>query len=147
MSVARALVGLSAMGVAVSGYLTWHRITNTQLWCAGFGSCDLVNASRYAKLAGIPVAYLGLGMYLTLLALSLWAAARAQEPPLAATLGIFVLSMSGFLFSLYLTGIELFVLHAVCAWCVASFLIITAIFALAAVNLAQQAKVTARGEG
>lgn len=144
---ARALVVLSALGVAVAGYLSWHRIANTQLWCAGFGSCDLVNASRYAKLAGIPVAYLGLGMYVLLLVLSILAARGDGEQPPVVFLGLFTLSLTGFLFSLYLTAIELFVLHAVCAWCVASFVIITAIFALAGANLGRQLRVAAREQG
>jgi len=40
------------------------------------------------------------------------------------------LATVGFLFSVYLTGIELFVLHAICRWCVASAGIMTALWVL-----------------
>jgi len=41
----------------------------------------------------------------------------------------------GFAFTLYLTAIELFVLHAICRWCVGSALIMTAIWVLSIAQL------------
>ena len=41
-----------------------------------------------------------------------------------------LLSGGALLFSAYLTYLELFVIHAICRWCVGSAVIITAIFVL-----------------
>ena len=58
---------LSAAGAAVAGYLVYARYTDTTLACAT-GGCETVQRSDYALIAGIPVAVLGLGAYLVLLA-------------------------------------------------------------------------------
>jgi uncharacterized membrane protein len=47
------------------------------------------------------------------------------------TTALALLSAGGLLFTLYLTGIELFVLHAICRWCVGSAVVMTAITAVA----------------
>lgn len=119
------LIVLSLLGMGVSAYLTWHRLAATSLWCGGVGSCDQVNASRFAQLLGIPVAYLGLAMYLTLLVLSLISWRAGDRAPGWIPTVIFGLTLFGFFYSAYLTGIELFVLHAICVWCVTSAVIIT----------------------
>ena len=64
----RLVVGvLAAIGVAVAGYLTYARFTHTAIACAT-GGCETVQSSRYAEVAGIPVALLGLGAYRAILA-------------------------------------------------------------------------------
>src|SRR3989449_6467558 len=79
----------------------------------------------YAELFGLPVALYGVGGYAALFAVGLvglqprFAADRRVARLFAA------LSTVGFAFTLYLTGIELFVLHAICRWCVASAVIMT----------------------
>lgn len=123
----RFTLALSLAGALVSGYLTWHKLAGTGLWCAGQGGCEVVNASRYADLAGLPVAAWGFGMYLVLAGLSLWGLLARVRAPRIVPPALFGLSMGGVLFSFYLTGVELFVLHAVCFWCVLSAVLITAI--------------------
>jgi uncharacterized membrane protein len=41
----------------------------------------------------------------------------------------------GTLFALYLTALELFVIHAICRWCVGSAVIITLIFIFSLLDL------------
>jgi len=122
---------LSFLGMLVAAYLTWIHWSGSKAFCAGVGDCETVNTSRYAEVAGIPVALLGFGMYLALFTLS-WYRRRA-DLDLAATLGlaIFGISLAGVLYSAYLTYIELAVLHAICPWCVTSAVIITLIFGFA----------------
>lgn len=115
------LLVLTIIGVLISGYLSITKLLGTSTVClGGSGSCELVQNSAYAKLLGIPVAYLGLLTYLGLMVLLLikWSNWRDLELPAAQLfLGLAII---GALFSAYLTYIELFVIFDICQWCVAS---------------------------
>ena len=103
---------LAAIGLADSLYLWWTKITKTVIVC-GVGECDLVNASPYASLLGVPVAAIGAVGYAALLVAALWALlARDNAPPWLAN-ARFVLASGGLFFAAYLTGIEVFVIHAI----------------------------------
>ncbi len=77
------------------------------------GGCEVVQSSEYAKVAGVPVALVGLVGYLALLATAL---SRAPE---AAAVAV-ALALGGLGFAAYLLYVQLAVLDAVCIWCVAS---------------------------
>lgn len=115
---------LSVLGIGVSAYLLWVRLAGSSALCTGFGGCELVNASRYALVAGIPVSLIGLIGYLVILGLSLW---KMRGGPWMLSALVFGMALVGFLYSLYLTYLELFVILAVCPWCVASALLMTGI--------------------
>jgi protein-disulfide isomerase/rhodanese-related sulfurtransferase len=133
------LLALSLLGLFDSSYLLWvYTSPSHPIVCLGSG-CDEVRASSFANLWGIPLPAYGVAMYVTL-ALLIFA-----EPLVSASLarvvryGVAGISGAGFLFSLYLTGIEAFVLHAWCTWCVVSALAVTFILALAILELARPA--------
>lgn len=117
----------SALGMLVSAYLTWIHWSGSKALCAGIGDCETVNTSPYAEVSGIPVALLGLGMYLALFALSVYGRRAGPAMPPTVALGVFGISLAGVLYSAYLTYIELAVLHAICPWCVTSAVLITLI--------------------
>jgi uncharacterized membrane protein len=121
-------------GLCVSVYLAWIKLANATAACAGIGDCESVNNSSYAVVGGIPIALLGAASYLVILAL--WAAARLR-PALEemSRLAVFGVSLAGTLYSVYLTYIEVFVLHAVCPYCVVSAICMTGIFVLSAMHL------------
>lgn len=114
-------LALTAAGIAVAAYLTLVHYRDDLLVCA-VGGCETVQNSPYAELAGIPVALLGLGMFVTVLVLAL---ARLRWPHRAGdlTIAIFALLLTGTIFTLYLTYLELFVIHAICQWCVVTAII------------------------
>lgn len=117
-SALRIAAGLVALaGVAVAGYLTWAHFADTSVLCVAGGGCETVQESEYAEIAGIPVAVLGLGSYVIILALVAWDSVGAR---LAAASLAFV----GFLFSMYLLVLQLFVIDAVCIWCMANDLLV-----------------------
>lgn len=121
---------LALLGVGVSGYLSYVKLTGGPIACFGGASgCDRVNASLYADVAGVPVAYLGLALYLALAALG-WYAAAPRPHVAGALLAGWGLSLAGMLFSFYLTYVELAILFDICQWCVVSAVLITGIFAL-----------------
>jgi uncharacterized membrane protein len=77
---------------------------------------------------GVPVAVLGLGGYAVLLALALAGLEGRFAAGPRITRLLAVISGGGVLFSIYLTYLELFKIHAICKWCVGSAVIIAAIF-------------------
>ncbi len=123
------------MGLLVATYLWLYKIGMLGELQCGTGSCEAVQASRYAELFGIPVAFYGVTGYAVLMGLGLaglqprWAAERRVGALLAT------LATVGFAFTLYLTAIELFVLHEICRWCVVSAVIMTAIWVLSIMGL------------
>jgi uncharacterized membrane protein len=113
-----AVAVLSLAGAAVSGYLTWVHFAELQPFCVGGGGgCERVQSSPYAKLGGVPVAIVGLAGYLAVLA-------SLALPERSVTA---FLALVGAGFSAYLTYLELAVIDAVCQWCVASAVIMTAL--------------------
>lgn len=125
------MVGLAALGALVAGYLTWVHYSGALALCSGAGGCEQVQASRYALVAGVPVALLGLLLYLALLGLGLGRILAGGHAPEWVLLTMFGLALAGTLYSAYLTYLELFVIHAICPWCVTSAVLITALCTLA----------------
>lgn len=109
--------GLAAIGLVDSLYLWWTKINKTTIVC-GVGDCDLVNASPYSMLLGIPVAALGAAGYSALLTAALWTLIARDAAPAWLTNARLALASVGLFFAAYLTGIEAFVLYAYCIWCV-----------------------------
>src|SRR5437660_1220003 len=113
------LLALSLLGLFDSLYLWWvYTSAARPMVCVGTG-CDVVRASPFAHFFGVPTPAFGAAMYglLVLLVFLQPLLARVERGIQFATLGVAGL---GFLISLYLTGLEAFVLHAWCAWCVVS---------------------------
>lgn len=117
---------VALLGAGVAGYLTYVHYAGLQPFCAG-GShgCERVQSSEYAKFAGIPVAVLGLAAYVSILGALL-------APGDLARLAAAALAVGGFGFSMYLTYLELFVIHAICQWCVSSAVLVTVLMVLTA---------------
>ncbi|HUI43988.1 MAG TPA: thioredoxin domain-containing protein [Terriglobia bacterium] len=133
------LLVLTLGGLFDALYLRWvYTSPSHPLICLGTG-CDVVRASRYAEFWGQPVPVFGVLMYGTLLVLVL---AQAWLVPLAARQlvqeTVALISGAGVAFSIYLTGLEAFVIHAWCAWCVASAIIVALIFLLAVADVRPQ---------
>ena len=119
-----AIAVLAVAGIAIATYLTYVHYADLEPFCvAGGGGCEKVQTSDYADLAGIPVAVLGLIGYVLILG-SLWV--RGENGAFAGA----VLALAGFAFSAYLTYRELFTIDAICQWCVASAVVMTALAVL-----------------
>ena len=117
-----ALLTVGGMGIAT--YLTFVHYADQPIVCSSIGDCELVNSSKYASLAGLPVALLGAGAYASMLVLIVVARLRRSPEMLLAAWGV---ALASFGFSMYLTYIELRVLYAICVYCVASASIMTAL--------------------
>jgi uncharacterized membrane protein len=122
---------LSLLGLFVALYLYLYKIGKIGSLVCGTGGCETVQLSRYSRFLGVEVSLIGLIGYVGLLALALWALRPGLADARWPATVLSVLSGIGVLFALYLTGLELFVIHAICRWCVGSAVIITAIFVAA----------------
>jgi len=111
-------VVLAVLGIAVAGYLVYVHYADIDPVCNIAHGCHKVQTSQYAKLAGVPVALLGLIGYVVLLG-ALLAPGETARVVAAFT------ALVGFGFSAYLTYRELFTIDAICQWCVASAILMT----------------------
>jgi uncharacterized membrane protein len=119
---------VAAFGIGVAAYIAIAQADGGAPACLSGGGCELVSRSSHSELAGISVAVIGIGGYLLLLAASLL---RGDGARMAG----FALSLTGFGFSVYLTYLELFVIDAVCQWCLLSAVLMTVLFGLHALRM------------
>jgi uncharacterized membrane protein len=131
----RMLAALIALvGLFVALYLALYKVGVIGTLACGTGSCETVQLSRWATFLGLPVAAWGAGYYAAVFALAFagiqdrWAESRKL---LLATV---VVTGWGVVFSAWLTYLELFVIHAICRWCVVSACLTAALFVLAVVE-------------
>lgn len=107
--------GLAVVGVLVAGYLAAVKLAGQLPVCGPLRGCEEVALSAYSEIGGFPVAILGAGFSGLLLLLhgAAWRTRDRRILMIAYGLGLF-----GMVFVAYLTYVELFVIHAVCVWCV-----------------------------
>jgi uncharacterized membrane protein len=123
------LGALAVAGLLISAYLTWTHIVGAAPVCIrGSGGCETVQSSRYATILGIPVATLGAVAYLGLL----FSAVLRGEA--GVYLG-FLIALVGAFFSAYLTYLEVFVIRALCQWCLASAAVMVGALVCAALRV------------
>lgn len=118
--VLRAIAGVLALaGIGVATYITVVEAGGSAPQClAGGHGCETVANSHYSHLAGVNVAVFGIVGYVLL-----GGAALAGGD--VARIAGFAIALVGFGFSAYLTYLELFVIDAICQWCVASAVLMT----------------------
>jgi uncharacterized membrane protein len=122
-----AVAVLAAAGAGIAGYLLYHRVAGGTITCTT-GGCEEVQDSKYAELAGVPVALLGLLAYVALFATAL----SGLELVRAAGAAI---AFAGLAFSLYLVYVQVAIIEAICQWCVASDVVMAALAVVTALRL------------
>ncbi len=121
---------LSLMGLLISLYLLAHSLGLTGPVMCGIGDCEAVQASPYSYIGPIPISGIGTVGYLLLLVLAFLGLQPRFTRSKVVSLLLLGGSLLGVAFSVYLTYLEAFVIHAWCQWCVSSAVIITVIFIL-----------------
>ena len=122
---------LAVIGLGVAFYLTFVETQNVKAVCGPVGDCNSVQTSPYARLFGvIPVGLLGIAGYVGVLVV--WFLGRAGESKIGAVARLALVGMAlvGVLFSIYLTYVELYIIHAVCIWCLSSAVIMAVLLAI-----------------
>jgi uncharacterized membrane protein len=126
---------LALAGIFDATYLLLYKLGYIGQLSCSIGSCETVNTSKWATFLGAPVAGWGVAFYVALFVLALvstgerYAESRGMAQLLVAFAG------TGALFSVWLTWLELFKIHAICQWCVTSAILVTLIFVISALEL------------
>lgn len=125
----------SIIGFIDSAYLAIIKFTHTPIYCTpGLGNCESVQNSQWSTIWGVPIALLGAMAYLFLIFCFVY----EKRIPLLKQYFLYLVfgtSLFGFLYSLYLTYLELFVIHAICQWCVLSAICMTVVFIATIIRL------------
>ena len=126
---------LSLVGVFLSAYLYLYKIGRIGALACGTGGCETVQTSEWSRFLGVEVALIGMVGYALLFAVGLLALQPGGSQARWPVVLLAVLAGGGVLFTAYLTYLELFVIHAICRWCVGSAAIIVSILVLALLAL------------
>ena len=119
---------LALAGIFVALYLLLYKLGIIGELTCSVGSCETVNSSKYARFLGLPVAGWGVAWYVGTFALALVSTDSRFADSSVISLVLLGNATIGWFFSLYLTWLELFRIHAICQWCVVSAIIVTIIF-------------------
>lgn len=126
------MTALAAVGLLIAAYLTLTKLAGGLPLCGPVSGCEDVARSEYSAILGVPTAAFGGAFSAALLVLALlWTRTGDRR----ALVGAYGLGLVGVIVVGYLTYLELFVIHAVCAWCVAYGLTVIAAWLLAARSL------------
>lgn len=122
-----AIIGVAILGFLDATWLTVAHYLKVPIPCGVVQGCDIVTTSAYSEIVGIPVALLGALYYLTIIVLTI-VALEKQHSALLRTVSYF--AWSGLVASAYFVFIQLFILKAICLWCMGSAVTSTALFVL-----------------
>jgi len=125
-----AILVLAIAGAAIAAYLTYVHYADVAPICTT-GGCEKVQRSSYAKVAGVPVAVLGLIAYATI-------ALTTLRPGLVAATAGAVVALGGAAFSGYLLWAQLGPIGAICQWCLGNDVVIAVVAVLSVVRLAAE---------
>ena len=129
------VAALALAGIFVAVYLYLYKIGAVGNLSCSIGSCETVNTSKWSVLLGFPVAGWGVAFYAVLLALALVSIQDRFADSIVVSRLLVLHTGIGVAVSLGLTYLELFVIHAICQWCVISAVIVTVSFLVALVDL------------
>lgn len=127
--------GVALAGVFVAPYLALYKLGYIGNLVCAVGSCEVVQTSRWATFLGYPVAVWGVAYYVAVLAISLAGLGAALADSRRLSRVLVLLTATGVLFSAWLTYLELFVINAICLWCVISAVLAVILFAIALLDL------------
>ncbi len=116
---------LALLGFADAAYLTIEHFRNVVPPCA-IGGCEQVLTSEYSTVFGVPVALGGMIFYFVFL-VGMFAYIDTKKP--AILKWALLLTVPGFLATLYFLFLQFFILHAVCIYCMGSAITSTLLFA------------------
>ena len=128
------IAALALGGLGVATYLALYKLGYIGTLACGAGGCEIVQMSRWATLLGLPVAVWGVGFYVVLFGVALLGTMDRFVDETWVSHALLALTGWGVVFSAWLTYLELFVINAICIFCVVSAIIVTVIFLVSIVE-------------
>ena len=122
------VAALALAGIFLAVYLLLYKLGMIGELSCSVGSCEKVNTSKWATFLGLPVAAWGVGWYIVMFVLAVVSTWETYAESPAVSMLLLGVAGTGLIFSTYLTYLELFVIHAICQWCVGSAVIAVALF-------------------
>jgi len=122
---------IALVGLFIALYLTLYKVGVIGTLACGTGSCETVQLSRWATFLGVPVAAWGAGFYAVVFVLAFAGVQDRFADSRSIALATLVVTGWGVLFTAWLTYLELYVIHAICRWCVVSASLTVVLFGLA----------------
>ncbi|NCN82341.1 MAG: dihydroorotate dehydrogenase (quinone) [Candidatus Pacebacteria bacterium] len=138
------LVSLSLIGIADSSYISWYEWQRIVPECGGNFDCGTVLSSPWAHIGPLPIAYLGLAYYLTVFVVGLLHVIDMEEGVISKKLQkyrvtpieiLWLLTLLGFVFSLYLISIMAFAIGEWCKYCLVSAATSSSLFIVSSLYL------------
>jgi uncharacterized membrane protein len=126
------LLLFSLLGFIDAGYLTVTHIRHEIPTCNIYAGCDQVTGSKYSAIGGVPLALLGALYYLFIFVLAL---IYFDSESRLVKYWLPYVTIAGFAVSLYLVYLQLFVIQAICIYCMGSAITSTLIFILGMIGL------------
>lgn len=120
-----AFVVVSFSGFMDALYLSIQHFRGLPIICTILEGCNKVANSIYAEILNIPVAYLGVAYYLTIFLLALWFLAAKNRNTVLLMSGFTIV---GFLASVWFVYAQVFIIKAICFYCMISALTSTLLF-------------------
>ena len=122
------VAALALAGIFLAVYLLLYKLGMIGELSCSVGSCEKVNTSKWATFLGLPVAAWGVGWYIVMFVLAVVSTWETYAESPAVSMLLLGVAGTGLIFSTYLTYLELFVIHAICQWCVVSAILVLIIF-------------------
>jgi uncharacterized membrane protein len=128
------VAALALAGIFLAVYLLLYKLGMIGELSCSVGSCEKVNTSKWATFLGLPVAAWGVGWYIVMFVLAVVSTWETYAESPAVSMLLLGVAGTGLIFSTYLTYLELFVIHAICQWCVVSAILVLVIFVFCAID-------------
>ncbi len=123
------MIGLALAGLVDAGYVARAAATGRAMTCILFDGCNEVTRSPYARLYGVPLAFLGVVYYLCSLGL---AGLLALDPlSRGLRLGAVLLGTVGVGYSAFSMFLQVAYIHALCSYCAISAIVTALLLASA----------------
>ena len=137
------VAALALAGIFLALYLLLYKLGLIGALTCSVGSCETVNTSKWARFLGFPVAGWGVAWYVATFAMALAGIQGRFADSRGMSLALLVMTSSGLVFSAYLTYLELFVINAICQWCVVSAVLVLVMFILTLLDYRESRQITA----
>lgn len=111
------LVLVALVGLADASFLALEHMRGVTPPCGAGSQCEVVTTSSYSQILGVPVAYLGTMYYAFIIFLGILY--FDKKNPAWIRLASLVTPI-GLIMSLWFLGVQAFILHAYCYYCLGS---------------------------